>query len=205
VIHCCSVGLLEQDQFMDTEYEQVNRPWNELYKETTLGNRLLVNVGMEDMEVPLLPSNFLTKVRVAMSGGYITFRRIRIKIIPLVSRKAGVSGKLYLRDITDTTGKKLHCTELLDLGREIRLTMQPLDFSVSTKSDVPIVFGFEELVSPFLEGRELFSVSLRWQFGLSAQSYSLPPAKWKVMYQEETLKRIKNAKKANLTDSSAKA
>jgi len=190
---------------MDTEYEQVNKPWNELYKEATLGNKLLVNVGMEDMEVPLLPSNFLTKVRVAMSGGYITVRRIRIKIIPLVSRKAGVSGKLYLRDITDMTGKKLHCTESLDLGREIRLTMQHLDFSVSTRSDVPIVFGFEELVSPFLEGRELFSVSLRWQFGLSAQSYSLPPAKWKVMYQEDALKRIKNVKKANLTDSSARA
>jgi len=138
--------------------------------------------------------------------GYITVRRIRIKIIPLVSRKAGVSGKLYLRDITDTTGRKLHCTELLDLGREIRLTMQHLDFSVSTRSDVPIVFGFEELASPFLEGRELFSVSLRWQFGLSAQSYSLPPAKWKVMYQEDALKQIKTAqkKKANSTDSSAK-
>ncbi|AAO33942.1 movement protein [Cucumber Bulgarian latent virus] len=178
---------------MDTEYEQVNKPWNELYKEITLGNKLLVNVGMEDMEVPLLPSNFLTKARIGMSGGYITVRRIRIKIIPLVSRKAGVSGKLYLRDITDTTGKKLHCTELLDLGREIRLTMRHLDFSVSTKSDVPIVFGFEELVSPFLEGRELFSVSLKWQFGLSSQSYSLPQTKWKVMYQEDALKQIKTA------------
>lgn len=191
---------------METEYEQVNKPWNELYKEATLGNKLLVNVGMEDMEVPLLPSNFLTKVRIGMSGGYITVRRIRIKIIPLVSRRAGVSGKLYLRDITDTTGRKLHCTELLDLGREIRLTMQHLDFSVSTRSDVPIVFGFEELVSPFLEGRELFSVSLRWQFGLSAQSYSLPPAKWKVMYQEDALKQIKTASKktASKTDSSVK-
>jgi len=181
-------GPLEQDQFMDTEYEQVNRPWNELYKEVTLGNKLLVNVGMEEAEVPLLPSNFLTKARLAMSGGYITIRRIRIKIIPLVSRKAGVSGKLYLRDITDTTGRKLHCTESLDLGREIRLTMQHLDFSVSTRSDVPIVFGFEELTSPFLEGRELFSVSLQWQFGLSSRSYSLPPTTWKVMYQADALK-----------------
>lgn len=189
---------------MDTEYEQVNKPWNELYKEATLGNKLTVNVGMEDVEVPLLPSNFLTKVRVSMSGGYITVRRVRIKIIPLVSRKAGVSGKLYLRDISDTTGRKLHCTELLDLGKEIRLTMQHLDFSVSARSDVPIVFGFEDLVSPYLEGRELFSVSLRWQFGLSAQCYSLPPAKWKVMYQEDALKALKPSKqkKASKTDSS---
>ncbi|AAM49805.1 22 kDa movement protein [Pear latent virus] len=188
---------------MDTEYEQVNKPWSELYKEATLGNKLTVNVGMEDVEVPLLPSNFLTKVRVSLSGGYITVRRVRIKIIPLVSRKAGVSGKLYLRDISDTTGRKLHCTELLDLGKEIRLTMQHLDFSVSARSDVPIVFGFEDLVSPFLEGRELFSVSLRWQFGLSAQCYSLPPAKWKVMYQEEALKALKpSKKKASKTDSS---
>jgi hypothetical protein len=126
---------------METEYEQINKPWNELYKEVTLGNKLTVNVGMEDMEIPLLPSNFLTKVRVSMSGGYITVRRVRIKIIPLVSRKAGVSGKLYLRDISDMTGRKLHCTELLDLGKEIRLSMQHLDFSVSTRSDVPIVFG----------------------------------------------------------------
>nr|P50632.1 RecName: Full=Movement protein; AltName: Full=p22 [Tomato bushy stunt virus (strain ja6)]AAC32733.1 22K protein [Tomato bushy stunt virus]AXY96391.1 p22 [Moroccan pepper virus]AFU91006.1 p22 protein [Tomato bushy stunt virus]UTQ50968.1 MAG: movement protein 2 [Tomato bushy stunt virus]WAK97597.1 p22 [Tomato bushy stunt virus] len=188
---------------MDTEYEQVNKPWNELYKETTLGNKLTVNVGMEDQEVPLLPSNFLTKVRVGLSGGYITMRRIRIKIIPLVSRKAGVSGKLYLRDISDTTGRKLHCTESLDLGREIRLTMQHLDFSVSTRSDVPIVFGFEELVSPFLEGRELFSISVRWQFGLSKNCYSLPQSKWKVMYQEDALKVLKpSKKKASKTDSS---
>jgi len=125
-------------------------------------------------------------------------RRVRIKIIPLVSRKAGVSGKLYLRDISDMTGRKLHCTELLDLGKEIRLSMQHLDFSVSTRSDVPIVFGFEDLVSPFLEGRELFSVSLRWQFGLSTQCYSLPPAKWKVSYQEDALKVLKPSKnKAN--------
>jgi hypothetical protein len=183
---------------METEYEQINKPWNELYKEVTLGNKLTVNVGMEDMEIPLLPSNFLTKVRVSMSGGYITVRRVRIKIIPLVSRKAGVSGKLYLRDISDMTGRKLHCTELLDLGKEIRLSMQHLDFSVSTRSDVPIVFGFEDLVSPFLEGRELFSVSLRWQFGLSTQCYSLPPAKWKVSYQEDALKVLKPSKnKAN--------
>jgi hypothetical protein len=179
---------------METEYEQINKPWNELYKEVTLGNKLTVNVGMEDMEIPLLPSNFLTKVRVSMSGGYITVRRVRIKIIPLVSRKAGVSGKLYLRDISDMTGRKLHCTELLDLGKEIRLSMQHLDFSVSTRSDVPIVFGFEDLVSPFLEGRELFSVSLRWQFGLSTQCYSLPPAKWKVSYQEDALKVLKPSK-----------
>lgn len=105
---------------MDTEYQQVNKPWNELYKEATLGNKLTVNVGMEDVEVPLLPSNFLTKVRVSMSGGYITVRRVRIKIIPLVSRKAGVSGRLYLRDISDTTGRKLHCTESLDLGKDPR-------------------------------------------------------------------------------------
>lgn len=195
-------GLLELNQFMDTEYVQVNKPWNELYKETTLGNRLTVNVGMEEVEVPLLPSNFLTKVRVSMSGGYITVRRMRIKIIPLVSRKAGVSGRLYLRDISDTTGRKLHCTESLDLGKEIRLTMQHLDFSVSSRSDVPIVFGFEDLVSPYLEGRELFSVSLRWQFGLSAQCYSLPPAKWKVMYQEDALRTLRSSKKASKTDSS---
>nr|UHS72088.1 MAG: putative movement protein [Tombusvirus sp.] len=193
---------------MDTEYEQVNKPWNELYKEVTLGNKLLVNVGSEDAEVPLLPSNFLTKVRIGLSGGFITVRRIRIRITPLVSRKAGVSGRLYLRDISDTTGRKLHCTESLDLGREIRLTLQHLDFSVSTRSDVPIVFGFEELVSPFLEGRDLFSVSLRWQFGLSSRSYSLPPTKWKVLYQEDALKQVlkpAQKKKANLTDSSAKA
>lgn len=120
-----------------------------------------------------------------------------------LSRKAGVSGKLYLRDISDTTGRKLHCTESLDLGREIRLTMQHLDFSVSTRSDVPIVFGFEELVSPFLEGRELFSISVRWQFGLSKNCYSLPPSKWKVMYQEDALKVLKpSKKKASKTDSS---
>nr|P17458.1 RecName: Full=Movement protein; AltName: Full=p22 [Cymbidium ringspot virus] len=188
---------------MDTEYQQVNKPWNELYKEVTLGNKLTVNVGMEEEEVLLLPSNFLTKVRVSMSGGYITVRRVRIRIIPLVSRKAGVSGKLYLRDISDTTGQKLHCTELLDLGKEIRLTMPHLDFSVSAKSDVPIAFGFEELVSPFREGRELFSVSLRWQLGLSAQCYSLPPANVKVMYQEDALKALKpSKKKASRTDSS---
>nr|WRQ65093.1 tombus P22-like movement protein [Tolivirales sp.] len=188
---------------MDTEYEQINKPWNELYKEVTLGNRLTVNVGMEHKEVSLLPSNFLTKVRVSMSGGYITVRKVNIKIIPLVSRKAGVSGKLYLRDISDMTGRKLHCTELLDLGREIRLTMQHLDFSVSARSDVPIVFGFEDLVSPHLEGRELFSVSLTWQFGLSARCYSLPQATWKVMYQENALKALKpSKKKANKTDSS---
>lgn len=188
---------------MDTEYEQVNKPWNELYKETTLGNRLTVNVGREDQEIPFLPSNFLTKVRVGMSGGYITMRRLRIKIIPLVSRKAGVSGKLYLRDISDTTGRKLHCTEPLDLGREIRLTLQHLDFSVSTRSDVPIVFGFEELVSPFLEGRELFSFSARWQFCLSNNCYSLPQSKLKIMYQEDALKALKpSKKKANKTDSS---
>nr|QXV86641.1 movement protein [Tombusviridae sp.] len=181
---------------MDTEYEQVNKPWNELYKQATLGNKLTVNVGMEGLEIPLLPSNFLTKVRISMSGGYITVRRMSIKIVPLVSRKAGVSGKLYLRDISDMTGQKLHCTELLDLGREIRLTMQHLDFSVSTRSDVPIVFGFEDLVSPYLEGRELFSVLLNWQFGLSKQCYSLPPAKWKVMYQEDALKALKPSKKA---------
>lgn len=189
---------------MDTEYEQINKPWNELYKEITLGNKLTVNVGMEDVEIPLLPSNFLTKVRVSMNGNnYITVRRVRIRITPLVSRKAGVSGRLYLRDISDTTAQKLHCTEPLDLGKEIRLTMRHLDFSVSARSDVPIVFGFEELVSPYLEGRELFSVSLKWQFGLSAQCYSLPPAVWKVQYQEDALKVIKpSKKKASKTDSS---
>jgi len=180
---------------MDVEHVQVNKPWNELYKEVTLGNKLLVNVGMEDVETPLLPSNLLTKVRISMSGGYITIRRVRIKIIPLVSRKAGVSGKLYLRDISDTTGQKLHTTELLDLGREIRLQAPHIDFMVSTRSDVPIVFGFENLVSPFLEGRELFSVSLRWQFGLSKECYSLPRAIWTVMYQEEALLALKNQQK----------
>jgi hypothetical protein len=197
---------LNKDQFMDTEYKQVNKPWNELYKETTLGNKLTVNVGQEEEEVPLLPSNFLTKVRVLMSGGYITMRRIRVTIIPLVSRKSGVSGRLYLRDITDTTGRKLHCTESLDLGREIRLTLQHVDFSVPTRSDVPIVFGFEDLVSPFLEGRELFSISLRWQFGLSSRCYSLPPAKWKVLYQEDALMSLRTSKqKASKTDSSRQA
>nr|QYA72593.1 movement protein [Grapevine Algerian latent virus] len=188
---------------MDTEYQQVNKPWNELYKETTLGNKLTVNVGQEDVEVPLLPSNFLTKVRLLMSGSYITMKRIRITIIPLVSRKSGVSGRLYLRDITDTTGRKLHYTESLDLGREIRLTLQHVDFSVASSADVPIVFGFEELVSPFLEGRELFSISLRWQFGLSSRCYSLPPAKWKILYQEDALMTSRSSKqKASKTDSS---
>jgi hypothetical protein len=188
---------------MDTEYQQVNKPWNELYKETTLGNKLTVNVGQEDTEVPLLPSNFLTKVRLSMSGSYITMKRIRITIIPLVSRKSGVSGRLYLRDITDTTGRKLHYTESLDLGREIRLTLQHVDFSVPSSADVPIVFGFEELVSPFLEGRELFSISLRWQFGLSSRCYSLPQAKWKILYQEDALMTTRSSKqKASKTDSS---
>jgi hypothetical protein len=188
---------------MDTEYQQVNKPWNELYKETTLGNKLTVNVGQEDVEVPLLPSNFLTKVRLLMSGSYITMKRIRITIIPLVSRKSGVSGRLYLRDITDTTGRKLHYTESLDLGREIRLTLQHVDFSVPSSADVPIVFGFEELVSPFLEGRELFSISLRWQFGLSSRCYSLPRAKWKILYQEDALMTTRSSKqKASKTDSS---
>ncbi|AAG21220.2 p21 protein [Maize necrotic streak virus] len=185
---------------MDAEYEQVSRPWNELYKEATLGNKLVVNVGSEDAEIPLLPSNYLTKARLAMSGGYITMRMIRIRIVPLVSRNSGVSGRLFLRDITDTTGKKLHSTELLDLGKEIRLSLRHLDFSVSTRSAVPIVFGFEELVSPYLEGRELFSVSFRWQIGLSAQSYSLPQVPWKVLYQEDALRR-KLPKKANKTNS----
>jgi hypothetical protein len=188
---------------MDTEYQQINKPWNELYKETTLGNKLTVNVGQEDVEVPLLPSNFLTKVRLLMSGSYITMKRIRITIIPLVSRKSGVSGRLYLRDITDTTGRKLHYTESLDLGREIRLTLQHVDFSVPSSADVPIVFGFEELVSPFLEGRELFSISLRWQFGLSSRCYSLPQAKWKILYQEDALMTSRSSKlKASKTDSS---
>nr|UHS72152.1 MAG: putative movement protein [Tombusvirus sp.] len=187
---------------MDTDYQQVNKPWNELYKETMLGNHLTVNVGMEDVEVPLLPSNFMTKLRVSMSGGYITMRRLRITIVPLVSRKAGVSGKLYLRDITDTTGRKLHLTELLDLGREIRLTMPHIDFSVPTRSDVPIVFGFEDLASPFLEGRELFSISLKWQFGLSSRCYSLPTSKWKVQYQEDALMVKPSKQKASKTDSS---
>jgi len=188
---------------MDTEYQQVNKPWNELYKEITLGNKLTVNVGQEDVEVPLLPSNFLTKVRLLMSGSYITMKRIRITIIPLVSRKSGVSGRLYLRDITDTTGRKLHYTESLDLGREIRLTLQHVDFSVASSADVPIVFGFEELVSPFLEGRELFSISLRWQFGLSSRCYSLPQAKWKILYQEDALMATRPSKqKASKTDSS---
>lgn len=192
---------------MDIEYTQVTKPWNELYRTATLGNRLTVNVGAEDVETPLLPSNYLTKARVLMSGGYITVRRIVIRIVPLVSRKAGVSGRLYLRDISDTTDRKLHLTERLDLGLEIRLTIPHLDFSVPAKSDVPIVFGFEELVSPFLEGRELFSVSLSWQFGLSSRPYSLTPSTLRVMYQEASLsgpKKTGPKKKANYTDSHGK-
>jgi len=187
-------------------YNSETLPWQKHYKEALLRNKITTVVGGEMDEVRFLPSNFLTKLQLTMSGGFITLKRIQIKIVPLVSRNAGVSGKLYLRDITDTTGRKLHCTKRLNLGTEIRLSLPHLDYLVSTKSDVPIVFGFEELQSPFLEGRELFSVSLRWQFGLSAQSYSLPPAKWKVMYQEDALKQIKSAqkKKANSTDSSAK-
>nr|UHS72251.1 MAG: putative movement protein [Tombusviridae sp.] len=172
---------------MEVEYEST-KPWNELYKQAVLRNALTMNVGMEDQEIALLPSNFLTKLRLGMSGGYITIKRIIIKIVPLVSRNAGVLGRLYLKDITDTTGRCLVRTELLDLGQEIRLTLPHLDFVVSTKSAVPIVFGFEELHSTFLEGRELFSVSLSWQFGLSSRPYSLPAAKLKVAYPGNVLK-----------------
>lgn len=160
-----------------------------------MGNKLTVDVGMEEKEVQLLPSNFLTKLRLATTGSYITVKRISIKIIPLVSRNAGVSGKLYLRDITDSTGRKLHCTQLLDLGREVRLSMRHIDFAFAAKQDIPIVFGFEELASPFLEGRALFSVSLRWHFGLSANSYSLPSSIMTVQYQDDALKRIEQLRR----------
>jgi len=176
---------------MDVEYNQ-SKPWNDLYKQIVMRNSLTVNVGMEETEIPLVPSNWMTKLRLGMSGGHITFKRLNVKIVPLVSRKAGVSGRLYLRDISDTTGNALVRTGSLDLGQEIRLSLQHIDFVVTTKSESPIVFGFEELQSTFLEGRALFSVSLTWQLGLSTKPYSLPTSVLKVSYPGEQ-KKIKQA------------
>jgi len=172
------------NQFMEI-YNSETLPWQKHYKEALLRNKVTTVVGGEMDEVRFLPSNFLTKLQLTMSGGFITLKKIQIKIVPLVSRNAGVSGKLYLRDITDTTGRKLHCTKRLNLGTEIRLSLPHLDYLVSTRSDVPIVFGFEELQSPFLEGRELFHVSLTWLFGLSTMSYSMPATRMSVTTLEE--------------------
>jgi len=172
---------------METEYKQAEKPWNERINSITLGNKLVVNVGMEDQETFLLPSNFLTKVRIGLSVGYIMMRRFRIRIVPLVSRNAGVSGKLYIRDTTDLTGRKLHSSEQLLLGREIRLELPHLDFSVPTSSDVPIAFGFSDLVSPFLEARELFSICVKWDFALSSTCYSMPATTLRVVYLEDAL------------------
>lgn len=183
---------------MEVEYES-SKPWNELYKQVVMGNHVMMNVGMEEQEIALLPSNFMTKLRLGMSGGYITIKKVSIKIVPLVSRNAGLSGRLYLKDITDTTGRCLVRTESLDLGQEIRLTLPHLDFLVSTKSAVPIVFGFEELHSTFLEGRELFSVSLSWQFGLSSKPYSLPSSRLKVVYPMKEKKS--NTRRTTLANS----
>jgi len=164
--------------------ENNDTAWNTHHKTIALSNTLNLAVGAETSEVPLLPSSFMTKLRLMFNGRFTMITRLQIRLIPLVSRKSGVSAKLYIRDISDVTGAKLHVTESLSLGREILCTLRHVAFSMVTKEECPIVFGFEGLRSPYLEGRNLFHISLKWVYASSNKPYTLPPVKFLTNYQD---------------------